>query len=211
MTTSRRGKGGRRRVRQPDATRLKLLKAAFAEIHEHGYQAASLETILASTGVTKGALYHHFENKAQLGHAVLDEVIVGLVLSDWLEPLEEQPNDPVSAMQEALRRKVVRFAAGRGLQLGCPLNNLANEMSPIDETFRRRVESVFARWKSGFAAALERGRRAGTVRADVDPEKVAVFLVAAAEGSISLAKSARSIEVLRANYELLAAYLETLR
>jgi TetR/AcrR family transcriptional regulator, transcriptional repressor for nem operon len=208
---STRGKGSRRRVRQPDATRQKLLKAAFAEIHEHGYQAASLETILAGAGVTKGALYHHFENKAQLGHAVLDEVIVGLVLSDWLEPLEEQPDDPLSAMHEALRRKVVRFASGRGLQLGCPLNNLANEMSPIDETFRRRVDAAFARWRGGFAAALQRGKLAGTVRADVDPERVAAFLVAAAEGSIGLAKSARSIEVLRSNYDLLGAYLETLR
>jgi AcrR family transcriptional regulator len=207
-----RGKRGtRRRVRQPDATREKLLKAAFAEIHEHGYQAASLETILAAAGLTKGALYHHFENKAELGHAVLDEVIVGLVLSDWLEPLEEHPDDPVTAIQEALRRKVVRFAAGRGLQLGCPLNNLANEMSALDETFRRRVEAAFSRWRGGFAAAFERGKRAGTVHVKVDPAKTAAFLVAAAEGSISLAKSARSIDVLRANYELLADYLETLR
>jgi len=58
---------------EPD-TRSKILFAAYKEIHLHGFQAASLNNILAHTGVTKGALYHHFPNKTELGYAVIDEV-----------------------------------------------------------------------------------------------------------------------------------------
>ena len=55
--------------------RRELLEAAFAEFHLHGFQAASLDAIVARAGVTKGALYHHFPDKSALGHAVIDEVV----------------------------------------------------------------------------------------------------------------------------------------
>ena len=59
--------------RNPDVTREKLLQAAFQEIYRSGFQAASLDNIIASAGVTKGALYHHFPSKKALGYAVVDE------------------------------------------------------------------------------------------------------------------------------------------
>lgn len=58
-------------------TRKRLLEAAFNEIHLHGFQAASISQTLRDTGLTKGALYHHFLNKQQLEPAVIDEVMRG--------------------------------------------------------------------------------------------------------------------------------------
>ncbi len=66
-----------RRLRNPEHTRKRLLKAAFQEVYRSGFQSASLDTILAATGVTKGALYYHFEGKEALGLAVVEEVIAG--------------------------------------------------------------------------------------------------------------------------------------
>jgi len=100
---------------------------------------------------------------------------------------------------------------GDELQLGCPLNNLAQEMSPLDERFRRAVNATFELWRNGFAEALRRGQAEGSVRRDIDPRKVAAFVVAAAEGSYGLAKSAQSAAMLRSNLELLSDYLDTLR
>lgn len=54
-------------TKQTDLTRDKLLQAAFNEIHLHGFQAASIANILRDTGLTKGALYHHFPTKQELG------------------------------------------------------------------------------------------------------------------------------------------------
>jgi len=67
----------KQRTRAPEVTRQKLLSAAFEEIYRSGFQAASLDRILAKAGVTKGALYHHFIDKAALGYAVVDEVVKG--------------------------------------------------------------------------------------------------------------------------------------
>ena len=97
------------------------------------------------------------------------------------------------------------------VELGCPLNNLAQEMSPLDERFRRRVAVVFETWIESFAQALERGRAEGTVRRDVDARKVATFIVSSIEGSFGLAKNAKSALLLRENFEVLKDFLETLR
>ena len=61
--------------RDPEQTRQNILAAAFEEVHGNGFRGASLERILADTGLTKGALYHHFPNKDALGHALIDETL----------------------------------------------------------------------------------------------------------------------------------------
>jgi len=200
----------RRRVRAPDATREKLLRAAFEEMYRHGFQAASLDAILAKAGVTKGALYHHFPDKAALGYAVVDEVVRRPVLEAYLGRLDPESRDPLTELQEMLRRRAREFTDAT-VMFGCPLNNLAQEMSPLDERFRRRLAAALKAWTDGFAAALKRGQAAGTVRRDVDARKVAAFVVAAVEGSFGMAKNARSAAVLRSNLDVLGEFLEGLR
>jgi TetR/AcrR family transcriptional regulator, transcriptional repressor for nem operon len=199
-----------RRKRQPEVTRQRLLQAAFEEIYRRGYQGASLDTILEQAGVTKGALYHHFPDKAELGYAVVDDVVSGLLLQRWLGLLKEQTGDPLSAFQAMLRQRLAELKP-REVELGCPLNNLGQEMSPLDEGFRRRVATTFESWIDGFATVLERGQREGTVRRNIDPRQAAAFLVAAIEGSFGLAKSGRSAPLLRSSLEFLSDLLECLR
>jgi len=200
----------KRRVREPDVKRGKLLRAAFQEMHRHGFQGASLDAILATAGVTKGAFYHHFPSKTELGYAVVDEVVAAAVLDDMIRPLDLRPSDPLTALQRALRRRAARETPA-SIALGCPLNNLAQEMSPLDEGFRRRVDRAFERWTAAYAEALTRGRARGTVRRGVDAKAVAEFVVGSLEGAIGRAKNARSIELLKSNVSILIRYLDTLR
>jgi AcrR family transcriptional regulator len=199
----------KRRGRDPDVTRDKLLQAAFEEIYRRGFQAASLDTILAKAGVTKGALYHHFPDKASLGYAVVDEVVKGFLLERW-GVLEPPSRDPVTTLQRILRRRAANLTAHE-VELGCPLNNLAQEMSPLDQRFRRGVSAAFDIWTAAVAKDLARGQAEGTVRKDVDPRKIAAFVVASIEGSFGLAKSAQSAAMLRSNLEVLRRFLESLR
>lgn len=196
-------------ARETSGTRDKLLKAAFEEIYRRGFQAASLDTILAKAGVTKGALYHHFPDKASLGYAVVDEVVKGLLLERW-GVLKPSTKDPVTALQAILRERAARLTS-REVELGCPLNNLAQEMSPLDQRFRRGVNTTFDIWTDAVARDLERGQAEGTVRKDVDARKIAAFVVASTEGSFGLAKAAQSATMLRSNLDVLGSFLESLR
>jgi hypothetical protein len=84
-------------------------------------------------------------------------------------------------------------------------------MSPLDERFRRRIAATFETWTDGFARVLVRGQTEGTVRTDLDAQKVAAFLVGAIEGSFGIAKSAKSAAMLRSNLDILSTMLESLR
>src|ERR1700686_1703137 len=85
------------RLRDPERTRERLLQAASREIYRSGFQSAGLDTILASAGVTKGALYHHFDSKEALGYAIVEEIIGPDCLTKWLRPLQ-RGEDPIDTL-----------------------------------------------------------------------------------------------------------------
>lgn len=195
--------------RDPGDTRRRLLQAAFEEIYRHGFQATGLDSILARARVTKGALYHHFGSKSALGCAMIDEVVRGWIRRQWIGPLSET-RDPLTTLVE-LARWGERRATAERLTLGCPLNNLIQEMAPLDEAMRRRLLSVLDDWRSGLAAALERGQGHGVVDTAVNPEETADFVIAAWQGSVSLAKGTGDRKALAACRAGLERYLHTLR
>lgn len=186
-----------------------LIDKAMQEIHRHGYQGASLERILASCSVTKGALYHYFDSKQTLGYAVFDERIAELIRGRWLSPVM-MDDDPIVAMQAVLQ--VFHDTSDLdSVELGCPLNNLAQEMSPLDEGFRKRIDALIAEWEGGLAEALLSAQSKGLVRPDLDPHATAMFIVSALEGCFGLAKSSRKMDVIRARLNAVSGYLESLR
>lgn len=198
-----------RSERNPDRTRRLILDAAFQEIYRNGYQGMRLDEVIAATGLTKGALYHHFPNKQALGYAVVDEVIRGFVHEFWLQPLAESA-DPLNTVIGFVRN-LGSVLGGQIVTFGCPMNNLAQEMSPLDEGFRTRLDALYQEWRGGIQTALERAQRDGVIRADVDCGHAATFVLAALSGCIGVAKNAQSREQLDICGGGLADYLRSLR
>jgi TetR/AcrR family transcriptional regulator, transcriptional repressor for nem operon len=153
------------RLRDPECTRERLLHAASREIYRSGFQSASLDTILTLSGVTKGALYYHFKSKEGLGYAVVEEVIAPDVHSKWVRPLQSV-KDPIDSLIGAVQRIPVRPEDVRG---GCQLNNLAQEMSPLDAKFRKRLAMIFDAWREAVAAVLREARPAEAFAATFNP------------------------------------------
>lgn len=195
------------RLRDAERTRERLLSAAFREIYRSGFQSASLDTILASAGVTKGALYHHFDSKEVLGYAVVEEIIAPDLYGTWVEPLQRGKN-PIDALIGIVQRISIRPDDVRG---GCQLNNLAQEMSPLHVGFRKRLENIFRTWQQGVASVLRGGQADGTVRRDLEPAETASCLIAMVEGYSSLAKNAQDPKVMKAGIKNIVGWLESLR
>jgi len=195
------------RLRDPERTRELLLQAGFREVYRSGFQSASIDTILAATNVTKGALYHHFDSKEDLGHAIIEEIVSKLTQDKWIGPLRLGKN-PIDTLIGIVQATSVRPADVRG---GCPLLNLAQEMSALDEQFRKRLERIFREWIEGIAAALRRGQSQGTVRRDLVPEETAGFLIAMYEGHAVLAKNAQNPKVWNVGIRNIVGWLRSLR
>lgn len=197
----------RRRLRDPERTRERLLQAAFRQVYHFGFQSAGVDAILAATGVTKGALYYHFDSKEALGYAIVEEILPALTRDKWLVPLR-QGKDPVDTLIRIVQATSVRPKDVRG---GCPLLNLAQEMSPLDEQFRKRLERIFNEWQEGIAAALRRGQSQLSVRRDLVPEETAGFLIAMYEGYAVLAKNAQDPKVWNVGIRNMVGWLNSLR
>lgn len=194
--------------RNPKKTRERLLQSAFAEIHAHGFQGMRVDEVLRHSGLQKGAFYHHFGSKTELGYAVLEEQIKTLVEAVWLAPLAQIRN-PVVELPSILDGLNERIPPAMR-EHGCPLNNLAQEMGSQDEGFRQRIATMFSRWIAAIEELFEQAKADGYVRADIDSQATARFVVAALEGSVSLFKIERSPEQWLACRSQLSIYLQTL-
>jgi len=196
-----------RTPRDPERTRVRLLQAAFQEIHRSGFRSADLDAILTKAGVTKGALYHHFDNKEALGYAVADEIIASRVHQKWVQPLRNAKN-PIDVLirifqSESLKRKDV--------QRGCELLNLAQEMSGLDAGFRRRTAKIYKDWHDAMAEALREGQKRRVVRSDINANETATFLIAAWEGYAVLGKNSQDPRMMESGQRSVIHLLESLR
>src|SRR5580704_4142484 len=160
--------------RDPERTRRRLLQAAFQEIHRSGFRSAVLDAILAKAGVTKGALYYHFDNKEALGYAVADEIIASRVHQKWVQPLRNAKN-PIDVL---IRIFQSHSQKRKDVQRGCYLLNLSQEMSGLDEGFRRRTARIYKDWHDAMAEALREGQKRRLVRSDINANETATFLMA---------------------------------
>jgi AcrR family transcriptional regulator len=193
---------------EPD-TRGKILFAAYKEIHLNGFQAASLNNILAHTGVTKGALYHHFPNKTELGYAVIDEVIADRIHRSFIDPLK-QSDDPVQSLVHLIEQAGNSFSL-RDVQLGCPLGNLAQEMAPIDEGFRHRLSRIYDAWHDAICQAVTKAQQSGQIIEQVSPDQVAMMVVATMEGCINAGMITQSLDKLLCCGRGLIQYLHLIK
>ncbi|WP_223669701.1 TetR/AcrR family transcriptional regulator [Kangiella shandongensis] len=196
-------------VRDADATRGKILQVAFEEILLKGYQGLRVDGVLQKTSLTKGAFYHHFSSKKELGHAVIDEVLKPWIDQRWILPLQhiERPIDDLIAMLKDARDEI----SANELHTGCPLNNLTQEMSPLDESFRTRIADIWQEWHQALASTLQRGVEQGHIKPDVVPNNVARFLIAAMEGIIGQCKCYMNDKAFYEAGVCLQDYLESLR
>jgi TetR/AcrR family transcriptional repressor of nem operon len=194
-------------LRDPERTRELLLQAAFQEIYRSGYRSADLDAILAAAGVTKGALYYHFDNKEALGYAVVDEIIASNLRQKWVRPLwnAKKPLDVLIRIiqSESLKREDV--------QRGCPLLNLSQEMSGLDEGFRRRTARVYKEWHDAIAEALREGQKRKVVRSDINANEAATFLMAAWEGYVVLGKNSQDPQMVASGQRSVSGHIESLR
>ncbi|MGB5708402.1 MAG: TetR/AcrR family transcriptional regulator [Arenicellales bacterium] len=193
----------------PENTRDKILYAAFCEVHLNGFQAASIQNIINSAGVTKGALYHYFSSKDEIGYALLDEIFTQYIENTFIEVMRDT-DDPIAVLVKHLNETGAQMSE-EDIALGCPLDHFSQEMAPIDTEFQKRLDHLYKKKHTALVDALKRGQEAGNVTRDVAAESIAMMINATMQGCMAMAKNSRSLEMLMQCGAGLIHYLEQLR
>lgn len=183
-----------KRTNDPEGMRRRVLDVAEESFQARGYHASSLGDLMAAAGVTGGALHHHFPTKKALALAVIEERVAAAVDETWITPVRAAPSarEGVRAVFEAVAAELEQ----QGFVRGCPLNNLAHELSLADPDFRMALAGIFAGWRRAISDKVRADQQAGG-EGGTDPDRFAALIVAAYSGAMSMAKTAQDASVLR--------------
>lgn len=172
-----------------------IIEAGADLVHRQGFHRTGLKDILEAAGVPKGSFYFYFRSKDDFGLAMIEHharrmsgVARDLLFASCLPPLER-----LARFFALLRGKFEEA----GCLCGCPIGNLAQEMSDLSPAMREAISRCFAGLARMLAGVLEEAVGRGELPRDLDPEQTAAFLVDAWEGAILRMKAEKSVEPLR--------------
>lgn len=198
----------RKKTRDLEKSRQQILDVAFMEVFTKGFQGVSVDDIVKKTTLTKGAFYHHFPTKLDLGYALVEDVITPMIIDRWIKPLE-QFNNPLNGILKQMK-SLIGEADPEHLRWGCPLNNLVQEMAPVDAGFRKRLQKALNLWIDEMEKHLQRAKKSGHLQKNINTHKVATFVVMSHEGFYGLLKGLNDSDAFDALYESLKRYFQTL-
>lgn len=195
-------------MKKAEATRHMILEKAFELIYTKGFQTTSVDDIIATTQVTKGAFFYHFKNKEEMGLAIINELMRPGMLRDFIQlKANEHPLDLIYRIIRTLLlgNDFLKVA------YGCPAGNFTQEMTPWNEPFRIALEGLVNQLKSLLTDALQQGRKEGQVNSKVNPEQVALMVMSGYWGIRNFGKLYNSNDCYKRYLKELKNYLDTLR
>jgi len=171
-------------------TREKLIEAARNLFWEQGYSATGIAQILKAAGVNSGSLYHFFPTKEDLLLAVLewyaanmDAMVIGPVTRRVTDPIER-----VFGVLDHYRMLLTATECTRG----CPIGNLALELSDHYPAVRELVALNFRQWRDAVKHFLEEAE--GRLPEGTDTTALATFVLTTMEGAVMLSRADRTLD-----------------
>jgi len=182
-----------------------VLAAAKERFWSTGYAAARVDDIAAATGLGKGSLYGAFGDKHQLFLRVFDDYCTGLI-----EAVRRQLDGSDAGAYERLQAHVLKVASATASDVGlrgCLLAKGTAELSGQDEAVTATARRTFATIEELISSCIAAAQRAGDIRQDADPARLAGLLLAVLRGIEALGKGGGSPDALRAIAETALALL----
>lgn len=185
----------RKRKNDPEGVRSRILDATARLFQAQGYHATGMRRVMQVTGLSSGALHHHFATKDALALAVIKERVAPVVRETWVDPVRTAGS--LGTTVQVVFSEIVRGIEQRKAVAGCPLNNLAMELSFSNPQLREPLRAIFQEWQTTLAARI--GATHGGVPMDrAQRMEAASFVISVYSGAMNLAKTAQSALPLRA-------------
>lgn len=190
-------------------TRQRLVDAATNLFWEQGFAGTGLSDIIREAGVHGGSLYHFFKTKDALLLAVLDHHRV--LLETVILRAGQELSDPVDRVM-AIAAFYRQFMERTGCALGCPIGNLAGEVSDTYPEAREKIAALMETFRAGIRSSIGGGERSESLRiSGPDQDSIATLVVGAIEGAVMQARAARDIGHMDAALGTLRALLTLAR
>lgn len=196
-------------MKKSEATRHNILQKAFDLIYMHGYQTTSVDEIIATTQVTKGAFYYHFKTKDEMGLAIVNELMIPGFKKTFLDPfnIDENPLDTIYNLLHYLLMESTELK----VEYGCPASNFTQEMAPWNIEFTKALNQLSSQWEKTIVNSIEKGKEKGYINQSVKGNEVAVFILSGYWGVRNLGKMKNSKSVYSTFLNAVKTYFLTLK
>ncbi|MDX2248763.1 MAG: TetR/AcrR family transcriptional regulator [Bacteroidia bacterium] len=191
-------------------TRDKILHCIYEDMKLNGFQGLRPDNAIKKIGLSKGAMYHYFHDKPEIGYLIVEEIIQPEYLAPFI-PLLSYEGDPIDYIQNNILQVLKESTDPKTLVLGSPVFNLVQEMAPLDEEFRTRLEIILETARDILSDGIRRGKENGTVVPHADPIQIACFVQSSLAGIYTLAKISRDINLFISNLEMISDVLDGFR
>lgn len=190
------------------STRHTILEKAFEIIYTKGYQATSIDEIIATTKVTKGAFYYHFKTKDEMGLAIINEIVKPTMQNAFIKPLQDAEN-PIKEIYEMTKTLLLDNPFLK-LEYGCPAGNLVQEMTPWNVEFGKALSELILEWQQTIENCIKKGKAKGAIRKNVNTQQVAYFIMSGYWGIRNFGKVYNSTDCYHSYLKELKIYLHNL-
>ncbi|MFC0425917.1 TetR/AcrR family transcriptional regulator [Chryseobacterium scophthalmum] len=196
-------------MKKSEATRQNILQKAFELIYTNGYQTTSVDEIIATTQVTKGAFYYYFKTKDEMGLAIINERMRPTFKNTFIEPFQSDV-DPLDTIYDLMHHLLMENEDLK-VEYGCPASNFTQEMAPWNIEFTKALNELSLEWEKAMIGAIEKGKENGKIKSDISAKEVTVFVMSGYWGVRNLGKLENSKGVYLIYLKGLKSYFDTLK
>lgn len=171
-----------------------VLESAMQLFWSQGYEATSMQDLLAHSGISKSSLYQTFGGKQQLFRRCIShysDQFAGQMRQGLAEAASGR------AFIEDFLYSVLDETRARCHRRGCLVMNTASEFAQSDPIIAKDVRSGIERFRRVLKAAVQRGQVEGGINRDLDAQVAASYLVSSMSGLKTQSKAGASAEQLR--------------
>jgi TetR/AcrR family transcriptional repressor of nem operon len=168
-----------------ERTRQFIIEKTAPVFNEKGFAGTSMTDLTEATGLTKGSIYGNFANK--------DEVAVAAFTYNFSR-VTEYIKEKILAEEHAVNRLLVYPRVYRNflripfLKAGCPILNTSTEADDTHPELRTAAAKALQFWKTSIENQVKRGITRAEIKADTDPQQLAVIIMSMIEGAVMQAK-----------------------
>lgn len=182
-----------KRTNDPEGVRRRIIDAAYDAFVTQGYLATGMLELRERASVSGGAMAHHFPAKRDLGLAVIRDRVAEAVRQTWIAPLHTSADVPAAI--DLIFENIINELIHNGRVSGCPLNNMAMDVSHHDSEMREVVSAVFGAWHEALSAKFARDAEEKHA-SELNPHSLATLVIAAYSGAMAMAKARQDVSPL---------------
>jgi TetR/AcrR family transcriptional regulator, transcriptional repressor for nem operon len=172
-------------MRNPERTKEKILKQSGRLFNTKGYKATSLSDITNATGLTKGAIYKHFENKDKLEEEAFNSM-VRLVMDELGRKIRDEKTAP--GKLKAIISFYSTYVTHPVIQGGCPLLNTAIEADDANPELRKKAVRFLEMIEASLVRILDNGKKYNQLKKDLNTMQFSSLMIAVLEGAIMMSR-----------------------